>query len=406
LQSTASPRRIAVVSSSRADFGHLFWVLKELEANPDIDLRVIATASHMAPGFGHTVEQFEAHGFRLEGRIESLLDSDSDVGMAKTIGVGILGLADLLGRLRPDLMLLIADRYEMLAPASTALALRIPMAHIEGGEISEGAIDDAVRNALTKMSHLHFVSTVEARHRVLALGEEAWRVHRAGAPSLDHLKRSTLPGRAHLESVLGLDLSTPPIVVAHHPVTLMREAAGEIDALFEALDRQSSPVVFCYPNADAGHLPIIERARDFCRRHSTARLNTNLDLFDFWGLLQLAEVMVGNSSSGIMETPSLGLPFVNIGPRQQGRERARNVIDVAGETDAISQGLARARSAEFRQSLEGLVNPYGDGDAARTIAGVLATCPLGDELLIKRALPLATDGFGFEQASVDHQPSG
>jgi UDP-N-acetylglucosamine 2-epimerase (non-hydrolysing)/GDP/UDP-N,N'-diacetylbacillosamine 2-epimerase (hydrolysing) len=396
LQSTPTSRRIAVVSSSRADFGHLFWVLKELQANPAIDLRIIATASHMAPGFGQTVEQFEAHGFKLEGQVESLLDSDSDIGMAKTIGVSILGLADLLGRLRPDLMLLIADRYEMLAPASTALALRIPMAHIEGGEISEGAIDDAVRNALTKMSHLHFVSTVDARRRVLALGEEAWRVHRAGAPSLDHLKRSTLPDRAHMESVLDLDLSTAPIVVAHHPVTLMRDATDEIDALFEVLEAQTAPVVFCYPNADAGHQPIIERARDFCRRHPTGRLNTNLDLFDFWGLLKLAEVMIGNSSSGIMETPSLALPFVNIGPRQKGRERALNAIDAAGTKDAILQGLARARSPEFRRSLDGMSNPYGDGDAARTIARVLATCPLGDALLVKRALPLNPIHPAFE----------
>ncbi|MEN1726889.1 MAG: UDP-N-acetylglucosamine 2-epimerase [Pseudomonadota bacterium] len=397
MQSNPRPRRIAVVSSSRADFGHLFWVLKELDANLAIDLRIIATASHMAPGFGNTVEQFKAHDFNLEGQIESLLDSDSDVGMAKTIGVSMLGLADLLGRLRPDLMLLIADRYEMLAPASTALALRIPMAHIEGGEISEGAIDDAVRNALTKMSHLHFVSTLEAHRRVLALGEEAWRVHRAGAPSLDHLKRSQLSDRARLETVLDLDLSMPPIIVAHHPVTLMRDAASEVDALFEALDQQTSPVVFCYPNADAGHQPIIERARDFCRRHPNARLNTNLDLFDFWGLLAQAELMIGNSSSGIMETPSLALPFINIGPRQQGRERALNVIDVEGKTSAILDGVAKARSSAFRRSLEGMGNPYGDGDAARTIAKVLASCPLGDKLLVKRALPLAEGQFAFRQ---------
>ncbi len=396
MQSTPAPRRIAVVSSSRADFGHLFWVLKELQANPDIDLRIIATASHMAPGFGTTVDQFEAHGFELEGSIESLLDSDSDIGMAKTIGVSILGLADLLGRLRPDLMLLIADRYEMLAPAATALALRIPMAHIEGGEISEGAIDDAVRNALTKMSHLHFVSTPTARRRVLALGEEAWRVHRAGAPSLDHLKRSTLSDRSRLESVLGMRLETPPVIVAHHPVTLMRDAADEVDALFEALDTIEGPIVFCYPNADTGHQPIIQRARAFCEQNPRARLNTNLDLFDFWGLLAIAELMIGNSSSGIMETPSLALPFINIGPRQRGRERAANVIDVAGTEDAILEGLARARSAEFRRSLEGMANPYGDGDAARTIARVLATCPLGDELLVKRALPLNPTHPAFE----------
>jgi len=398
LQSETQPRRIAVISSSRADYGHLYWVLKELKDSPQVDLRIIATSAHLAPGFGQTIDQFTAHGFEIEGTIESLLDSDSDVGMAKTIGVTILGLADLLGRLRPDLLLLIADRYEMLAPAATALALRIPMAHIEGGEISEGAIDDAVRNALTKMSHLHFVSTEQARRRVIAMGEEAWRVTRAGAPSLDHLKRSQLSDRARLEQVLDLTLDTPPVVVAYHPVTLIRDAVSEAEELFAALETVTEPVVFCFPNADAGHQPIIERARDFCRRHSQARLNTNLDLFDFWGLLQQAEMMIGNSSSGIMETPSLVLPFVNIGPRQRGRERAANVVDVAGKRDAIVAAITHARSAEFRQTLSGLRNPYGDGDAARTIARVLTTCPLGDKLLVKKALPLNENDIpGFTQ---------
>jgi len=398
LQSETQPRRIAVISSSRADYGHLYWVLKELKDSAQVDLRIIATSAHLAPGFGQTIDQFKAHGFEIEGTIESLLDSDSDVGMAKTIGVTILGLADLLGRLRPDLLLLIADRYEMLAPAATALALRIPMAHIEGGEISEGAIDDAVRNALTKMSHLHFVSTEQARHRVIAMGEEAWRVTRAGAPSLDHLKRSQLSDRARLEQVLDLALDTPPVVVAYHPVTLIRDAVNEAEEMFAALEMVTEPVVFCFPNADAGHQPIIERARDFCRRHSQARLNTNLDLFDFWGLLQQAEMMIGNSSSGIMETPSLALPFVNVGPRQRGRERAANVIDVTGERDAIVAAIKHARSADFRQSLTGLRNPYGDGDAARTIARVLTTCPLGDKLLVKKALPLNENDIpGFTQ---------
>jgi len=389
LQSGTSTRRIAVVSSSRADYGHLYWLLHELREAPDVDLRIIATASHLAPGFGHTIHQFREHGFEVEAAIESLLDSDSDVGMAKTIGLGILGLADQLDRLRPDLLLLIADRYEMLAPAATALALRIPIAHIEGGEISEGAIDDAVRNALTKMAHLHFVSTEQAQRRVIAMGEESWRVQRAGAPSLDHLARSTLSDRARLEAILDLDLSTSPIIVAHHPVTLISDAATEVDALFAALDQLTGPVVFCYPNADAGHQTIIERARDYCRRQPQARLNTNLDLFDFWGLLKIADFMIGNSSSGIMETPSLKIPFINIGPRQRGRERAANVIDVAGELQAISQAIETARSPTFRASLEDMSNPYGDGDAARRIARTLRTCPLGDPLLVKRAVPLA-----------------
>lgn len=378
-----------MVSSSRADYGHLYWVLRELDSAPDVDLRIIATAAHLSPKFGHTLDQFRADGFAVEAVTESLLDSDTDVGMAKTIGLTTLGLADLLGRLRPDLLLVIADRYEMLAPAATALALRIPLAHIEGGEISEGAIDDAVRNALTQMSHLHFVSTTQARRRVMAMGVPGWRVHRAGAPSLDHLVRSQLPERRSLESRLGIDLAPPPRVVAMHPTTWMNDTAAEARALFGALAQSPAPTVFCFPNADVGHQPIIEMAQAYCRDHADASFHVNLGTLDYWGLLRQAAMLVGNSSSGIMETPSLALPCVNVGIRQRGRERAANHVDVPAEAGAILEGLRRAGSASFRDALEGMSNPYGDGTAATTIARVLRETPLDEHLRIRRALPLA-----------------
>lgn len=381
-------RRIAVVSTSRADYGHLYWVLRDLEQADDVDLRIIATAAHLSPRFGATVNRFAEDGFRVEAVTESLLDSDSDTGMAKTIGLTVLGLADILSRLRPDLLLLIADRYEMLAPAATALALRIPIAHIEGGEVSEGAIDDSVRNALTKMSHLHFVSTWQARQRVMAMGEAGWRVHRAGAPSLDHLKRSTLPDRAGLEQKLGMSLKRPPRVVSMHPTTLQADTTAEARALFEALAAQPHPTIFCFPNADAGHEPIIAMAADYCRAHDHSRLYVNLETIDYWALLHQASVLVGNSSSGIMETPSLALPCVNVGIRQQGRERAANIIDTPAEPEAIAQALDKAGTDAFRNSLANMKNPYGDGDAARTIVDVLREVPLDDKLLIKQALPL------------------
>lgn len=381
-------RRIAVVSSSRADYGHLYWVLKELQAMPDVDLRILATAAHCSPRFGTTAERFALDGFPLEACIESLLDSDSDTGMAKTIGLATLGLADALDRLRPDLLLTIADRYEMLAPVTVALALRIPIAHIEGGEVSEGAIDDAVRNAMTKLSHLHFVPTEQARRRVLAMGEEAWRVHRVGAPSLDHLRRSDLPDPAALARQLDLPAGLAPLVVAYHPVTLLRDAASEAGALFAALEACSEPVVFCFPNADAGREALITRARDFCARHRSARLFVNLDPLAYWGLLKLACMLVGNSSSGIMESPSLALPCVNIGLRQAGRERAANIIDAEADVEAISAAMQRARSATFRDGLAGMTSPYGDGQAAAAIARVLREVPLDDRLLRKRALPM------------------
>src|SRR5882672_12836291 len=197
-------RKIAVVTTSRADAGHLHWILKDLAAHRQVDLRIISVGAHLSPEFGHTGKELREKGLRPQVAIECLLSSDTDVGMAKTIGVATLGLADALGEMRPDIILLTADRYEMLAPAAVALALRIPIAHIEGGEISEGAIDDAVRNALTKMAHLHFTSTFAARERIISMGEEAWRVTRAGAPSLDHLRRSQLLERDALEAQLGL----------------------------------------------------------------------------------------------------------------------------------------------------------------------------------------------------------
>src|SRR6516165_8466940 len=223
----AEMKKIAVVTTSRADYTHLYWPLRELSAHPEVDLRIVVLGSHLSPEFGYTVREIEKDGFPIAARVECLLSSDSDVGMAKTIGVATLSLADCLGQLRPDILLLIADRYELLAPASVALALRIPVAHIEGGEISEGAIDDAVRNALTKLSHIHFTSTFAARDRVIALGEEAWRVHRAGAPSIDHLRRDTLYTLEQLQAQLQIEVKSPSTVVAYHPVTILTDTTQE-----------------------------------------------------------------------------------------------------------------------------------------------------------------------------------
>ena len=385
-------RRIAVVTTSRADYSHLYWPLKLLSEHPAVDLRLIVMASHLSPEFGATIGEIEKDGFPIATRIESLLSSDTDVGMAKSIGVAVLSLADTLGALRPDLLLLIADRYEMLAPASVALSLRIPIAHIEGGEISEGAIDDAVRNALTKMSHIHFTSTESARERVIAMGEEPWRVHRAGAPSLDHLRRSQLLSRPEVEAACDLDFRIPAILVAYHPVTLEPDTTCESEALFAVLDQLAEPgtmqILFCYPNADAGSRSLIDRTRSFLARHTAGKLFVNLDAVTYWSLLRQVEIMLGNSSSGIMETASFRLPTVNIGLRQKGRERARNVLDAEPNAASILARIVEARSPAFRASLAGMVNPYGDGYTAERIIEVLTTCPLGPELLIKRAMPV------------------
>jgi UDP-hydrolysing UDP-N-acetyl-D-glucosamine 2-epimerase len=377
-------RKIAVITTSRADYGHLYWPLRDLSAHPQVDLTLIVLGSHLSPEFGRTVREIEKDGFSIDANIECLLSSDSDVGMAKTIGVAALSLADCLGRMRPDILLLIADRYELLAPASVALALRIPIAHIEGGEISEGAIDDAVRNALTKMSHIHFTSTFEAKRRIIAMDEEEWRVHRAGAPSLDHLRRSTLRTREELESHLKIKLEKPSILVAYHPVTIARDTVHEAAPLFEALASLPGQILFCYPNADAGSRDLIARSRSFAATLANSHVFVNLDALTYWSLLRQVDVFLGNSSSGIMETPSLALPAINVGLRQQGRERARNIIDAAPNPQALLKALRTATSSAFRESLHGMTNPYGDGSASEKIVRVLTTVPLSQDLLMKR----------------------
>ena len=376
-------RKIAVVTTSRADYSHLYWPLRDLAAHSNVDLRLIVLGSHLSPEFGNTVREIEKDGFRIDAKIECLLSSDTDVGMAKTIGLATLSLADTLGAMRPDLLLLIADRYEMLAPAAVALALRIPVAHIEGGEISQGAIDDAVRNAITKMAHIHFTSTELARQRVVSMGEEAWRVHRAGAPSLDHLRRQKLFTREELEARLHLDLSHPTILVAYHPVTIARDTVREADAVFAALRKTEGQIVFCYPNADAGSRNLMERAKAFCAERGLGRIFTNLDPLTYWSLLAQVDLLLGNSSSGIMEAASFALPVVNIGIRQQGRERARNVIDTDANEQAIVQAIGQATDPEFREALQGMENPYGNGHAAETIVRVLTGVPLSERLLMK-----------------------
>jgi UDP-hydrolysing UDP-N-acetyl-D-glucosamine 2-epimerase len=377
-------RIIAVITTSRADYSHLYWPLRDLSKNENVDLRIIALGSHLSPEFGHTVQEIEKDGFQIAARIECLLSSDSDVGMAKTIGVATLSLADLLGKMRPHLLLLIADRYEMLAPAAVALALRIPVAHIEGGEISEGAIDDAVRNALTKLSHIHFTSTAAARGRVIALGEEEWRVHHAGAPSLDHLRRQPLLSREEIEEQLQLNLQTPTILVAYHPVTIARDTLQEAAALFTALGSLREQILFCYPNADAGSRELIERTKSFIANRGHGKIFTNLDTVTYLSLLRQVDMLVGNSSSGIMESASFALPTVNVGLRQQGRERPRNVLDADADANSILQAVDRARAREFRESLAGMANPYGEGCASETIVRVLTTVPLSQTLLMKR----------------------
>jgi UDP-hydrolysing UDP-N-acetyl-D-glucosamine 2-epimerase len=375
-------RKIAVVTTSRADYAHLRWLLHDLANHPMVDLQIITLGPHLSPAFGHTGKQVAASALN----IECLLDSDTDVGMAKTIGMATLGLTDALGRIRPDILLLVADRYEMLAPASVALALRIPIAHVEGGEITLGAIDDAVRNALTKMSHLHFACTRRAVERIAALGEEPWRIKFSGSLSLDFLRRERLLGRAQVEKRIRFSLNKDAVLCLYHPVTLLNNTVEEASEVFAALAKLEQQIIFIYPNADAGSRELVRLAEKFASGHRDSHILQNLDHLTYLSLLKNVGVLVGNSSSGIIESTSLEVPTVNIGIRQKGRECAANVMNVPAERKAITTATSRALSAEFRRHISGLESPYGDGRAAKTICETLLKAPLGPKLLFKRAI--------------------
>ncbi|MDP6986550.1 MAG: UDP-N-acetylglucosamine 2-epimerase [Phycisphaerales bacterium] len=376
-------RHIAVVTTSRADWGHAEPVLRELRGRDDVQTSLLVGGAHLEARFGMTISAVREAGYTVAAEIPFLAVEDTDQGMAEGIGRATSGFAKCLGALRPDILMLIADRFEMLAPASAAMALRIPIAHIEGGEISEGAIDQQVRDALTKMSHLHLVPTQDAADRIIAMGEEPWRVAVTGAPSLDHLVIDVLPPPAAVEAAIGMPLAQPPIVVSFHPTTMHRDTTGESEVFFSAIEQCPSPLVFCFPNADAGYRRIIEMAEGICSRRDDAVLRINLDHLMYWALLRDAACLAGNSSSGIMEAASLELPVVNVGIRQQGRTRAANIIDAPADEAAIEAAIDRALDPGWRGGLIGISNPYGNGHAAGAIVDRLVSTELGSALLHK-----------------------
>jgi UDP-hydrolysing UDP-N-acetyl-D-glucosamine 2-epimerase len=378
------PRRIAVLTTSRAEWGHLVWPLRRMQEHDGLDPLLYVAAAHLDERFGSTINAVRRDGFQPDAIFECLDPEDARSGMGRTIAALTTALAKQLARDEPDLMLVMADRYEMLAPAAVATAMGIPIAHIEGGEVSEGALDQQVRDALTKLSHLHLVPHESAAARVQELGEEPWRIHVVGSPSLDHLIHSTLPERAMIEESIGLSLDVAPLVVSIHPVTLQDDTVLDAEVLFESLESIDRPCVICCPNADVGCERILDLATAYCLNRRHAVLHRNLDHLVYWGLLQHAAALVGNSSSGIMETPSIKLPCVNIGERQRGRIRAMNIIDVHADVQLIASAIDRAVDPDFRASLSGMSSPYGDGESAGRICDALAESYSASTLLKKQ----------------------
>lgn len=380
-------RSIAVITGSRAEYGLLYWLIKGIQQDHSLRLELLVTGPHLSAEFGMTARQIEKDGFRIAAKIPVGLSSDRPAAIASSIGRGVSGFAGIFAKVRPDIAVVLGDRFEVFAAAAAAVPFRIPVAHIHGGERTQGAFDEQFRHAITKMSHIHFPAAKEYADRIIKMGEQPGNVFCCGAPGLDNLDRLKLLGRKDTLKALGVPEGKKFGIVTFHPVTLEKgNSVKQVSELLSALGtRKDIFWVFTSPNADTEHRAVAAKIKEFVKRHSAGSvLHTSLGQLRYLSALKHASVMAGNSSSGFIEAPSLGLPVVNIGDRQGGRIRAKNVIDVPDcRKDGISRALSRALSPRFRYSLKGMRNPYGQGGASRKILSVLKKIKLDGKLLKK-----------------------
>jgi UDP-hydrolysing UDP-N-acetyl-D-glucosamine 2-epimerase len=362
------------VTGARAEYGLLYWLLKEIADDPDLTLQVVVTGMHLAPRFGLTWRAIEDDGFKIDAKVDIDLGDDSARAVARSLGLGTIGMGEAFERLKPDIVVVHGDRFEILAAAQAALLARLPVAHIRGGELTEGALDDAMRHAITKMAHLHFTASEAYSARVVQLGEDPARVFTVGALGLEGVFHTPPMSRDALERSLGFPLGETTFLVTYHPATLGQiEPAQAVDELIAALDRfDNATIIFTGVNADPGHDAIAKRIGDYvARRPGPTHYVESLGQPRYLALMRASAVVVGNSSSGIVEAPALKVPTVNLGDRQKGRLRAPSVIDCAETRNAIQGAIAQALDLEFRARLTETVSPYGAGDAAQKIKTIL-----------------------------------
>lgn len=372
-------RKIAVITGSRAEYGLLFWLVREIEADPRLTLQLVVTGMHLLPEFGSTIDEIRRDGFFITEVVASQAAGDDRAGMARSLGAGVLAMTDTLLRLAPDIVIVLGDRYEILAAAQSAALLGMPVAHISGGEVTEGAVDDWIRHSITKAAWWHFTAAEPYRRRVIQLGEDPSRVFNVGDPGLDSVRRIIPVTQQQLEQVFDLPLSSPLFLVTYHPATLGElQPESAFAEVLSALDMfPQATIILTKPNADAGGRKLAAMAEDYAQRNSgRARCIVSLGQRNYLSLMRIADVVIGNSSSGIIEAPPLKVPTVNIGARQDGRLRASSILDCPERADAIVAAIRRALSPEFREGLERTVSLYGDCDASKTICEILAAAKL------------------------------
>ena len=377
-------RKIAVITGTRADYGIFYHVLKEIEKHETLDLKLIACGMHLCPEFGMTINEIEKDGFEISDKFETILASDTGAAMAKSIGLSIISMAQSFERIKADVVLILGDRGEMLAAATAAIHMNIPVAHIHGGEVT-GTVDESVRHAITKLSHIHFPANEDSRARILKLGEREENVFVVGAPGLDYIKKTQFLSRSEMLERFKLE-DDKIFLLTQHPVTTERDMVEwQMRETLDAIVELGYQTIISYPNSDNGGREIIKVIEEYRAKYPFLKVFRNLSQVEYLSFLDIASVMIGNSSSGIIEAPSFKLPVVNIGSRQGGRLQATNIIDAAYGKESVKEGINKALNSEsFKIQLEGCTNPYGDGNASGKIAQILSEIVLDRKLIQKR----------------------
>ena len=375
-------RKICIITGTRAEYGLLRWVMQGIKADPELTLQIIATGMHLSPEFGLTYREIEQDGFQIDRKVEMLTSSDTPVGIAKSIGLGLIGFADALNDLHPDLIVVLGDRFEIFSAVSAALVARIPVAHLHGGEATEGSIDEALRHSITKMSHLHFVAAEEYRQRVIQLGEQPDRVLLVGGLGADNISRLKLLDREALQQSLGFELGQKSLLVCFHPATLeTNTAAQQMAELLAALaELRNTQLVFTMPNADTDGRVLVQLIEQFVAQHSNTRAYTSLGQLRYLSCMAHVDGVVGNSSSGLLEAPSFQKGTINIGDRQRGRLQAASVINCEPTRQSITSALGHLYSANFQSGLSKVISPFGEGGASNAIVAKIKSIPLSGVL--------------------------
>jgi len=384
--------KICVFTGTRAEYGLLKPLMEEIQKQPEFELQIVASCMHLSPEFGLTYQEIEKDGFKIDEKVEMLLSSDTAIGTVKSMGVGMIGYADALNRLKPDLAIVLGDRFEALAFAVSAYILRIPIAHLYGGEITKGALDEGFRHAITKLSYLHFTSTQEYKKRIIQMGESPERVFNVGALGLDNIKRLKLLSKDELEKALGIKFDKYTFLITYHPETLSdSQSEKDFSELLNALERlKDTTLIFTKANADPSGRIINDMINEFVNKKFNAYIFDSMGQLLYLSLIQYVDAVIGNSSSGIIEAPSFKVATINVSNRQKGRIKAKSIIDCEPTKDEILNAIQKAISLEFKKSLENVENPYGDGKSAIKIVNIL-----------KRFFPLKNISKDFYEVEVN-----